>query len=239
VRRPVVGLTVGHADGRRGLFVLREEYFRSVEQAGGVPFVLPPSPPAEASTVLERLDALVLTGGGDIDPALYGRLPHPRLGRLDPARDQFEIALVRECLASDTPLLGVCRGLQLLNVATGGSLHQDIPSELEAHLDHRPRIARFEAAHSVDVTTGSLLHRITQRESMDVNSIHHQAVASLGHALVISARSSDGVVEAIEMPSRSFVLAVQWHPESACDRGMSFGDPFLPLVQAAAERRRR
>ena len=237
--KPHIGLTTGHSDGRRGLFVLREEYFRSVEQAGGVPVVLLPSSPDDARGLIERLDGLVLTGGGDIDPAIYDAPPHPRLGKVDRARDLFEIALVREALCSEVPVLGVCRGLQLLNVATGGTLHQDIPAELGTRLDHRPRSARFEVAHSVGIVAGSLLHRIVERESMEVNSIHHQAVDRTGHGLVVSARAEDGVVEAVEIPSAVFVLALQWHPESAWDRGLSFGDPFRPLVAAAAGKERR
>jgi putative glutamine amidotransferase len=239
VSKPVLGLTAGYSDGRRGLFVLREEYFRSVERSGGVPVVLAPCSPAEARTAMRRLDGLILTGGGDVDPALYGQVPHPRLGKVDRARDLFEVALVHEALADDVPVLGVCRGLQLLNVATGGTLHQDIPAELGTSLDHRPKVARFEVAHTVEIVAGSLLHRIVKRESMDVNSLHHQAVDRAGDGLVVTARAGDGVVEALEMPSRTFVLGVQWHPESALDRDLSFGDPFLPLVEAAIRRQRR
>jgi putative glutamine amidotransferase len=239
VRRPLVGLTAGTQGGRSAILVLREEYARAVDQAGGIPIILPPTAPEDAPAALDRLDAVLFTGGGDIDPAFYGAARQPRLGRVDRDRDVFELALARASIDSNVPLLGVCRGLQLLNVATGGSLHQDIPSELGGALDHRPKLARYEVAHAVTIAPGSLLHRVIQHESMDVNSIHHQAIDRLGKGLVVSARSADGLVEAVEMPSRAFVLAVQWHPESVWDRGLSFGDLFRPLVEAAADWRQR
>lgn len=127
--RPVVGLTTASSDGSYGLR-LREEYVRAVEEAGGVAVLLPPGRPEEARGLAERMDGLLLTGGGDVDPALYGCPPHRRLGTVDRPRDLFEIELVVAALALDLPLLAICRGVQLLNVATGGTLHQDIPSEL-------------------------------------------------------------------------------------------------------------
>jgi putative glutamine amidotransferase len=236
VRKPLLGLTVG-SGGTRGLVVLREEYAQATVQAGGVPVVLPPGAPDDARSLVDHLDGVILTGGGDVDPALYGCPPHPRLGKVDRCRDLFEIALVHEALAADLPVLAICRGIQLLNVATGGTLHQDIPSELEASLEHRPKAARFEVAHAVEIIAGSLLHRLIERESLDVNSIHHQAVDRIGRGLVVVARAPDGVIEAVEMPSRSFILGVQWHPESTWNRDLAFGELFGPLVRAASLRR--
>jgi len=228
--RPLVGITLGDG-GRPGFHAMREDYVRSVEQAGAVPVVLPPIRPEDATALLDRLDGVLLSGGVDVDPALFGQAPHPKLGQVDRPRDDFELALTREALGRDLPILAICRGHQLLNVATGGTLIQDIPSIVEGAMEHDARGPRWRRAHRVDLAPRSRLREILGRDVVSVNSFHHQAVDQLGEGLSVSARGEDGVVEGLEMPGRRFVVAVQWHPESFWSRP----DSFQPLVDAHAE----
>jgi putative glutamine amidotransferase len=234
VRRPSIGITIAYDDRRRGLHVLRRDYIRAVEEAGGLPLVLAPGSEADAPDFLDRLDGLLLSGGADVDPALYGEAPHPKLGRVVRERDDFELALCRAALGRDFPVLAICRGLQVLNVATGGTLVQDIPSELAAGSHHDPRKERWERAHDVRLLQGTLLREILGRESVSVNSFHHQAVDRAGDGIRISAYSAgDRVVEGIEMPARRFVVGVQWHPEAFWNRDDGFAPLFEALVVAA------
>jgi putative glutamine amidotransferase len=235
VSRPAVGVTIGYDERRSGLYLLRQDYLRSVEAAGGLPLVLAPGRPEDASELLHRVDALILTGGSDVDPALYGQAPHPKLGRVIRERDDFELALCREALRRDLPLLAICRGHQVLNVATGGTLIQDIPSELTGGLDHDPRCERWERAHDVRIHNGTRLREILGRETISVNSFHHQAVDQLGQGLTVSAFTSDErIVEGIESPGHRFVLGVQWHPEAFWNRDDGFQTLFGALVRTAA-----
>jgi putative glutamine amidotransferase len=234
VTRPAVGLTIGYDERRSGMHLLRQDYLRSVEAAGGLPLVLAPGRPEDASDLLDRVDALILTGGSDVDPALYGQAPHPNLGPVIRERDDFELALSREALRRDQPLLAICRGQQVLNVATGGTLIQDIPSEVTGGLDHDPRRERWERAHDVRICSGTRLREILGKETISVNSFHHQAIARLGQGLLVSARTSDDrIVEGIEAPGHRFVLGVQWHPEAFWNRSDGFQALFEALVRTA------
>ncbi|HSD65447.1 MAG TPA: gamma-glutamyl-gamma-aminobutyrate hydrolase family protein [Vicinamibacteria bacterium] len=222
MRRPVVGVTLGDGD-EAGVHAMREDYVRSVERAGAVPVVLPPVSPEDVPALLDRLDGVLLSGGVDVDPSLYGQDPHPKLGRVHRRRDDFELALTREALRRDRPILAICRGHQVLNVATGGTLVQDIPSLVGGAVRHDGPGPRWRRAHQVSVTPSSRLREILGQESASVNSIHHQGVDRLGEGLVVSARCpDDGVVEGLEMPDRAFVVAVQWHPESFWNQDDSF-----------------
>ena len=235
-RRTVVGLTVSGAPGR-GLLQLREGYVRSLEKAGGLPVLLAPGGPDDAAEVVGHLDALVLSGGGDVDPALYGEERRAALMRVWPERDAFELALCREALRRDLPLLAICRGLQVLNVATGGTLVQDIPSEWPGAVDHYPDIGRRALAHDVSIRPGTRLRRILGSDTVAVNSFHHQAVKRLGKGLAVSAVSSrDGIVEGIEAPARRFAVGVQWHPEIFWARPPDFRALFEAVVEAGRVR---
>ncbi|MFI5183063.1 MAG: gamma-glutamyl-gamma-aminobutyrate hydrolase family protein [Vicinamibacteria bacterium] len=234
MKRPAIGITIGYDDRRAGLHALREDYVKSVEQASGLPLVLAPGKPGDAAELLAKVDALVLSGGSDIDPALYGETPHAKLGTVVRQRDDFELAMTREALALDRPILAICRGHQVLNVACGGTLVQDIPSEVIGGSDHDARSERWERAHDVRILQGTRLRAILGRETVAVNSFHHQAVGQLGRGLAVSAYSAgDQVVEAIEMPMKRFVVGVQWHPESFWNRPDGFGRLFEALVAAA------
>lgn len=220
--RAVIGITLGDGD-RPGYCSMREDYVRSVERSGALPVVLPPVGHEHAPELLERVDGLLLSGGVDLDPALYGQPRHARLGRVDRARDEFELALTRRALKLDLPILAICRGQQVLNVATGGTLIQDIPSEVRGAMKHEAGGARTRRSHDVEVAAGSKLAAILGRGPLRVNSFHHQAIEQLGSGLEVTARSpGDGVIEAVEMRDRAFVVAVQWHPESFWSEAVSF-----------------
>jgi putative glutamine amidotransferase len=150
-----------------------------------------------------------------------------------PARDAFELALTREALSRDLPILAICRGHQVLNVATGGTLIQDIPSQLEGTVDHDPEGERWHPAHQVRILPGTRLREILERDEVAVNSFHHQAVKSVGEGLVVSAGSADGIVEGVERPGSRFAVGVQWHPEAFWDKGGAFQPLFEALVRAS------
>ncbi len=230
--RPIIGITFAEAD-EPGRHALREDYVRSVQQADAVPVALPPLRPEDAPLVLERVDGVLLSGGGDVDPAEYGQQPHPKLGRVDRKRDAFELALAREALRRDRPLLAICRGQQVLNVAMGGTLLQDIPSELQVAAGHAGTGERSRRSHAVEVVAKTRLRAVLGRDTVLVNSFHHQAVDRIGEGLVISARCpDDGVVEGLEAPAARFVVAVQWHPESFWAEADSFQRLFDAHAQA-------
>lgn len=211
--RRIVGLT-GEIEAN-GDFSIRPEYVRAIEKAGGVPVLLPPGPSAEVTARLAGVDALMLTGGNDVDPALYDETVHPTT-KWNRERDDFELAVVREALERDLPILAICRGQQLLNVALCGTLVQDIPEQVPNAVTHKRKgFPRWQIAHEVEIVAGTRLREIVGRDVLPVNSSHHQAVKGLGRGLRVSARSPvDGVIEAVELPGRRFVIGVQWHPEA-------------------------
>lgn len=186
-----------------------------VLEAGGLPLILPI--PHTASDLidgyLEAIDGLILTGGADIHPSLYGQTVLERCGEIDEERDRFEVELVRAARSRDLPLLGICRGLQVVNVALGGSLYQDLSYRHETDPAHQsPREQRGELAHRVAIVEGSRLAEILGVRELDVTSTHHQIIRDLAPDLTMNAIASDGVIEGIEGPER-FLLAVHWHPE--------------------------
>ena len=232
--RPAIAVTIENPRQEPEVFRLREDYVRSVETAGGLPLIFAPGRPQDAGEVLDHVGGLLLTGGADVDPRQYGETPHPKLGPTFDDRDAFELALCREALRRDMPTLAICRGHQLLNVATGGTLFQDIASQVEAAVVHDPDQERWERCHDVDLLPGTRLRDILGQERVAVNSFHHQAVKELGKGLVLSARGSDdGVIEGMEMPDRKFMIGVQWHPESFWDKQPGFQPLFRALVNAA------
>lgn len=234
MRRPLIGITIGYNPKDPEIFWLRDDYVRAVETAGGLPLVLAPGFPGDAAELLDRVDGLVLTGGADVGPQLYGEPTHPTVIQVLPARDAFELALTHEALERDLPILAICRGHQVLNVATGGTLIQDIPSQLEGTVDHDPEGERWHPAHGVRILPGTRLREILGKDDVAVNSFHHQAVKDVGEGLVVSALSEeDGVVEGLERPASRFVLGVQWHPEAFWDRPETFQPLFEALVRAS------
>lgn len=215
------------------------DYVESVTRAGGEPVEVVPG--AEAPEhILARVDALVLTGGGDVDPALYGEAPHPTFQAAEDGRDAYEIALARAAMAKGLPILAICRGMQVLNVAMGGTLIQDIPSQVPGALTHSVPEPRFAIAHEVWVSSGSrlatlLADHMEDGETCHVNSRHHQSVKQAAPGFEVTATAPDGVIEAMEQPGATFCVAVQWHPENFWRTG-EFRELFEGLVAAANAR---
>jgi putative glutamine amidotransferase len=236
--RPVIGISAYSQNARWGSWdlpaiLLPKRYADMVIRAGGLPVVLPPTD--GVTGVLPRLDGLVLSGGGDLDPALYGAEPHAKAGAPNPARDSAELELWKVALASGLPVLGICRGLQVINVALGGTLHQHLP-DLVGNDSHSPEAAGY-GNHKVSVASGSQLSAILGRTEAAVRTHHHQAIDRLGTGLVATAWTDDGVIEAVEFGqpdgdarSSGFMVAVQWHPEAGDDPSL-----FAALIAAASQ----
>lgn len=221
-QRPVIGICTALEVARWGMWerpaaLLAFEYITAIQKAGALALMVPPDSHFvdEPDEVLDRLDGLILAGGADIDPSSYGAEPHPETRRTVPERDRAEIALARAAVQRDMPLLGICRGMQLINVALGGTLYQHVP-ELVGHTEHRRNPGTFvNSDHDVRLEPGSLAALAADEELHSTKSHHHQGVDQLGEGLVVTGYSTlDELPEAIEMPDRRFVLGVQWHPEA-------------------------
>ncbi len=234
--RPVIGLTTYLERAQQGVWDVRasflpQQYFDGVTSSGGAALLLPPqpSPRAAADVVLDRIDGLVLTGGLDVQPELYGAERHPLTDPARSDRDDWELALLRGARERGIPVLGICRGLQLINVAAGGTLHQHLPDVLGT--DRYQLGDGVFARNEVAVSGGTMLSELVGTGALTVSSYHHQGIDRLGDDLVVSARSGEGLPQAIESPGSDFLVAVQWHPEEdAADRRL-----FLGLVAAATE----
>jgi putative glutamine amidotransferase len=239
-RAPLIGVTTSvttQAYPERAY--VNAAYLRAVQGAGGVPLLLPPHlDEASQDALWERLDGLLLTGGGDVDPARFGEPPHPTTSDVAPSRDALEIAVTRLALAAAVPLLAICRGIQVLNVALGGTLWQDIPSERPGALNHSQTAPRDEPTHRVKVMgEGTRLGAVMGSLELAVNSFHHQAIRRLGDGLREVAWAEDGIVEAVELAgNHPFALGVQWHPEDLVRRDEAARRLFRALVTAARSR---
>ena len=209
--------------------IVPDLYVRAVWEAGGLPVMLPVLPDA-AEQVLDRVDGVVLTGGGDISPALYGESAHDAVHDVDADRDAMECALVRRAIDQGRPLLAICRGAQVLNVALGGTLILDLPTDGWA--DHHQKVGGDVPTHSVEVSVDSRLHQSTGREVLSVNSFHHQAIATPASALKPVAWTVDGLVEAVELRAgHPWVLGVQWHPEMLAATDPAHARLFAALAE--------
>jgi putative glutamine amidotransferase len=211
------------------------DYIESIRRAGGDPRVVQPGNDDPAA-VIAGVDGLLLTGGGDVDPSLYHQSAHQTFSAAETGRDRFEIELVKHALARDLPILAVCRGVQVLNVAQGGTLVQDIPSQVSGSVDHSVDTPSFAIAHEVWVTKGSRLwtlmqEKLTEGDACQVNSRHHQAVDEAAPGFDVSATAPDGVIEAIEQPEARFCVGVQWHPENFWRTG-EFRSLFEGFIEA-------
>jgi len=216
--RPLVALIATRQTHpkRAPTYEIPQAYLDAILTAGGLPMLLPTSLPLTVlPELVNRFDGFVLSGGGDVDPALYGGRANTRVHHIDPERDRFELALIPLVLAADIPLLAICRGVQVLNVALGGSLYEDIASALPAAQRHDwyPNVPRDYLAHDVEVKLGSHLAEILGTRKLRTNSLHHQAIWQPAPALEVVAYAEDGVIEAVELSVKRFVIGVQWHPE--------------------------
>lgn len=238
--QPVIGITTAlrthSASGHQYHEIYALNAF-AVERAGGLPLLIPAGLQTDTLRALyERADALLIPGGGDINPARYGAPAHPLTAGIDDARDQLEITAVRWAAAEGRPLLGICRGHQLVHVALGGMLVQDIPSQVETSIRHNNPVNRRDRIHPVSVAPDSRLAALLRAVNPAVNSLHHQAVNRPAPGLRVVAHAPDGVIEASELPDHPFFLAVQWHPEDLIDDDPAMLHLFEALVQAAQER---
>lgn len=243
-QRPLVAVAAYHLAEDRvsrwpmGGYGVPAPYVDRARAAGARTAILAPGEPGDPREILSPFDALLLVGGGDVDPARYGSTPEDAVYGVEPDRDAFEIDLVREAVRAGMPTLCICRGLQVLNVAFGGTLHQDLPG-MPGMLAHGVPVAGTDSIHDVEVEAGTLLHSATGAETLSCSSHHHQGVDRVGDGLRVSARSADGLVEGVEVPGEppgatGWTVAVQWHPEDTAD-----GDPrqqglFDELVRRAA-----
>jgi putative glutamine amidotransferase len=235
-RGPLVGITmsmtIGTAPERA---YVNSAYLQAVQQAGGVPVLLPPQLSAASLERLARgLDAVLLTGGGDMDPSHFGESPHASLYDVAPARDALELGVIQSALDRRRPILAICRGIQVLNVALGGSLYQDVVTEPGTEVTHSQREARDQPTHKVTVTPGSRLARVMGADEVEVNSFHHQVIKALGRGLTAVAWAPDHLIEGVELADDTrWVLGVQWHPEHLTKDSEPARRLFAALVDAA------
>ena len=245
--KPLIGLTPSPsldklAHGTFLRYAMSSPYVEAVLAAGGVPLVLPPQAD-HAGPLLDAIDGLLLSGGGDVEPWRFGESEvHSATYGLSPQRDQFELEMLDEALRRDMPVFCICRGIQVLNVARGGTLIQDIPAQHDgqvkvAHRQQELGFATDDVGHEVALVAGSQFRRFYPDDPLGVNSYHHQAVARLGDGLVAVAQAPDGLVEAVVLPDRAFVVGVQWHPELMFTRHPEQLRLFAGLVEAATAHR--
>ena len=250
--RPVIGITTqtlhaiqGIPEGLPESWVMNQRYFRPVLELGGIPWMIPliPGEPETLRAIYDRLDGLLIPGGVDVDPRTYGEEVLPVCGVLDPDRDAVELQLTRWAVADGKPVLGLCRGEQIINVAHGGTLYQDVGTQFAGAMMHEfyptKGYARTHLAHPVELVAGTRLRDAFGADSAPVNSMHHQSVKRLGSGLVVSAVAPDGVVEAVEVADPSkFIVGVQWHPEVFDSTDPNTEHLFREFIAASRGKRR-
>jgi putative glutamine amidotransferase len=241
--KPVVGITAGHRTDENATtpfnrIDISAFYSRAVVAAGGIPFILPSIPGTEAE-VLEHVDALVFSGGSDLDPALFGEdTVHPDTYGIDPNRDAFELTLARLAYDRDLPTFGICRGIQSLNVALGGTLYQHVPEFTSTpHNQSKINIVSHEPSHTVSLAEGSAVSELFGGTVVEANSFHHQSLKKVAAPFKATAWTADGVVEAVEAPERTCFFAVQWHPEMMFAQHEEQLAPFRRLLEIAEARK--
>ncbi|HEV2529789.1 MAG TPA: gamma-glutamyl-gamma-aminobutyrate hydrolase family protein [Thermomicrobiales bacterium] len=239
-RRPVIGIpadytAVTNNESWHPRWQLNQTYVDAVVDAGGLPLILPmaPEPPDQ---LIGMLDGLILSGGGDMDPARYGHEVRPECGPVTPERDDLELRMFAAARGAGLPVLGICRGHQVINVALGGTLVQDIPSQAPSEQQHNQHLAGFardDVSHRVRLEPGSRLAEIYGTSEVQTNTYHHQAIDSLGAGLVVTGRADDGTIESVETTEGSFLVAVQWHPETLYRRHTEHASIFRAFIAAA------
>ncbi len=233
--QPMIGLLCAHETEKRDQYYVTNSNIQAIVKAGGIPILIPYQPKEQVFRILEGLDALMIPGGDDVDPGRYGENPIVQCGDIDPHWDELDLWAAGFALERNMPILAICRGCQVLNVALGGTLIQDIPSQIKDPIKHAQKAPRWYATHDIMVQSASLLGGIWQNDPKRVNSYHHQAIAKVGQSLRIVASAPDGVIEAIEGTEHRFVLGVQWHPELMTDHYPVASRIFRRFIQAALE----
>ncbi|HOS79088.1 MAG: gamma-glutamyl-gamma-aminobutyrate hydrolase family protein [Chloroflexi bacterium] len=239
--RPIIGIT-GRKDTSARLvhspmYSVGETYVHAVHQAGGAPVILPPMlAEADWTALLGRLEGLLLSGGEDLHPRQYGQPPEAWLGGVDETRDTSELGLIRAALEMRKPIFAICRGIQVLNVALGGTLYQDLAAQVPGALDHAFLMSRSldQSIHPVTLEADSALVRILGGVTFAVNSAHHQSIQTPGAGLRVVGRAPDGVIEAVELADYPFCIGVQWHPEALVRSDPAMAALFAALVEAAS-----
>lgn len=206
--RPNIGITPNYSYENK-TFQIHEDYLNAVWEAGGEPIILYPR-----NITFQNIQGLLLSGGGDVDPLLFGDEPIRESGEISPIRDNFEIPLCTEALRMKMPILGICRGMQILTLVEGGNIFQDIKTQTKSTLKHMQQAPRFYPTHTVWIRENSLLYSLVGKSTIVVNSFHHQAIAFASDALVATGLSADGLIEAVEHVTLPFVIGLQWHPEA-------------------------
>ena len=230
--KPIVGITAAHCSEELKTFP-RHYYVESIKNAGGIPLIIPPvRNTEEAKDVFQLINGLVLTGGGDISPTYLKEDPRRGIGTCFPERDLSEILLTQLALQQDLPLLGICRGIQVLAVAAGGGIYQDIPSQYPNSILHSQTAPRQYPWHDVDIVEDSVLFRLLKKTKIGVNSLHHQAVSEIPQGFTECAHAADGIIEGIEKIGAKFCIGVQWHPESMMETEAHSEALFREFVEA-------
>jgi len=243
--RPVIGIATQTLPGKPGgdlpnCWIMGQRYVESLRVVGAIPWLIPllPDDPDTMNGIFDRLDGIFLTGGVDVDPSRYGEDRHPKCGTTDPARDAVELMLLAHANATGKPVLAVCRGIQILNVAEGGTLYQDVTAMVPAAMKHDyfptpDRPSRSYLAHDISVKQDTRLGGILGESVVPVNSMHHQAIKDLAPSLRASAFAPDGIIEAVEGKGKNFLVAVQWHPEELAETQPGMKRLFTEFVAAA------
>ena len=241
MNKPIIGVTPDFNAGNRKdmggkepTYFLRARYMKAIEDAGGIPVVLPLLSNTDAwRQVMTHVHGLLITGSGsDLAPEFYGERQRHKFARMSRERATMELGIAKAAYRADVPMLGICGGMQSINVALGGTLYQDIAAQLDTPIDHLPAYSATKTTHPVQIAPESLLRRIVGKARVEVNSSHHQSVKKVASNLVQTAVAPDGVIEAIEAPDRAFILGVQWHPEFLYDRDPIQRRLFQALVKA-------
>jgi putative glutamine amidotransferase len=245
-RAPLIGITADlsglPANGtnvvQEPTLLLSQRYYRALQEVDGIPFVLPPvASRGTLRKILQCLDGIVISGGNfDIHPNYYGEKPINALGAIKKERTEFELELVDLALNQDLPLLGICGGAQAINVTLGGSLYQDIATQVPDA--HKHELRKDSGRHPIKIHSGTLLRKIVQKQTLEVNTTHHQAVKKVGKGLVVNATAEDGLIEGIESPNHRFVLGVQWHPEALAVKDHYQRRIFSSFISASKHPRR-
>ena len=240
MRAPLIGVTPSASVNILGIrtYTLAIDYTQAIERAGGIPVILPLHI-ADIDMLLECIDGIVFSGGGDIDPAIFDQERHETTESIDAERDAFEIALIEKAFARDVPILAICRGIQVMNVAQGGTLIQDIPTQTDADAEHAQRrvgVGEHDLFQSATILEGdNLVSAAMGAGLVNINSFHHQALGDVASSLEVVATSDDGIIEAVYAPEQTFVIGTQWHPERLAAEHTEHQALFDRLVQAARQ----
>lgn len=225
--RPIIAITPNITNDE-SLLQLNNKYCEAILAVGGLPIIITYKQLKELAYIMQ---GLLLTGGGDIDPLLCGEQPIHELGSISPMRDKGELELCKIAIEKHIPILGICRGCQILSIASGGSIYQDIYNNNISNIKHYQQAPKYYPTHTIEINKSSKLMSIYKKDILDVNSFHHQAVCSIGHDIIISARAKDNIIEAIEYKKYKFILGVQWHPEAMFEKYPEHLELFKSFIE--------